>query len=181
MLAVNASVHYLVPADTDEESLHSSIEWLSLTPCDDDDDVNPDDGGAVNPTVQLCGEYEYVVDPGLRNILKVHVYRNGQHVATYQFSCKQYYQESQLNYASARWLVWNNGARMKALNNGRGVHHFKTSDMTRLVENTQHYSAHRPENYQVKLSPKKFARLNFFIYNRQKCQNTVTAWLYFFV
>ena len=53
---------------------------------------------------------------------------------------------------------------MRALNNGRRDHHFKTSNIDQLHESINHYRETRVGIRDRKLIPKKFERLNFYTY-----------------
>ena len=52
--------------------------------------------GVIPPT----GQFQFVVDPGLTNIITAHIYQNMQLVTKFRFTRAQYYSESMVDYAT---------------------------------------------------------------------------------
>ena len=134
--------------------------------------------------VDLDGHlYELAVDPGLRNILQVQIYRSGQLTKTIRLTQNGYYEDSLLNYSMKRWKAWNNRPKLKELAIGSRIHHFKTSNMEQINRSMQYYEGVPEGEIQLtrdmfrerKLIPKKFERLRFLTYTMK--QRTIHRFL----
>lgn len=133
-------------------------------------------------------EHEIVNDPGCMNILQIQIYRNGQLVKTIRLTRNGYYEDSLLNLSTQRWLRWNNCPNLRSLIVGRQTHHFKTSNMQRIISSMRQYKGREEEDGQEaiegtrnrvrewKLLPKKFERLRFHTYLMK--QRTIHRFLY---
>ncbi len=131
----------------------------------------------------LEGEYVLVVDPGLKNILQIQIYRNGQLAKTVRLTQNGYYATSLLNLSMKRWKAWNNRSQMKELSHSHQIHHFKTADMQQIHESMDQYQgvqegeqeSIRDKIHVRALTPKKFERLRFFTYVKK--QETIHRFL----
>ena len=124
-----------------------------------------------------------MVDPGLKNIVQVQIYRNGELVKTVRLTQNGYYATSLLNQSTKQWKAWNNRPLLKELSRGSQNHHFKTANMQRIHDSMHHYQG-IPEGEEEStrdkiriraLSPKKFERLRFFTYKKK--QETIHRFL----
>jgi hypothetical protein len=73
-----------------------------------------------------------------------------------------------VDYAVKRWLVWNNHSPLKRLIEGRRVTHLKKANIDDIATSIQYYQSVRADIRVHKLIPKKFERLNLYLYGKKK-------------
>ena len=120
--------------------------------------------GVIPPT----GQFQFVVDPGLTNIINAHVYKDNKLDTKFRYTRAQYYSESMVDYATKRWSVWNKNPHLKRLIDGRRANHLKKADVDDIARSIRYYQSVREDIRVHKLKPKKFERLNMFLYGKKK-------------